>query len=83
MLPHQVVAPDQPGRKVCMLGATGNLLSALPWVHAADAVVLGADIQVNTGSSSSRSRSCSSGSGSTMSLNRAAHYDDKVLAHKP
>ena len=47
VLPQQVVAPDQPGRKVCMLGATSNLLSSLPWVSAADAVVLGADIQVH------------------------------------
>ncbi len=44
--PEQVVGPDQPGRKICMLGVTDNLLSALPWVQAADAIVLGADTQV-------------------------------------
>lgn len=46
VLPEQVVGPDQPGRKICMLGVTDNLLSALPWVQAADAIVLGADTQV-------------------------------------
>ncbi|KAA6417929.1 MAG: ribonuclease Z [Trebouxia sp. A1-2] len=46
VLPEQVVGPDQPGRKICMLGATDNLLSAVPWVQAADAIVLGADSQV-------------------------------------
>ena len=48
VLPEQVVGPDQPGRKICMLGATDNLLSAVPWVQAADAIVLGADSQVPT-----------------------------------
>ncbi len=46
VLPEQVVGPDQPGRKICMLGVTDNLLSTLPWVQAADAIVLGADTQV-------------------------------------
>ncbi len=46
VLPEQVVGPDQPGRKICMLGVTDSLLSALPWVQAADAIVLGADTQV-------------------------------------
>ncbi|KAL0052085.1 hypothetical protein WJX82_007711 [Trebouxia sp. C0006] len=45
VLPEQVVGPDQPGRKICMLGVTDNLLSTLPWVQAADAIVLGADTQ--------------------------------------
>lgn len=48
VLPEQVVGPDQPGRKICMLGVTHNLLSALPWAQAADAIVLGADTQVGT-----------------------------------
>ena len=46
VLPEQVVGPDQPGRKICMLGVTDNLMSASPWVQTADAIVLGADTQV-------------------------------------
>ena len=46
VLPEQVVGPDQPGRKICMLGVTDNLMSASPWVQTADAIVLGADAQV-------------------------------------
>ncbi|DBA89422.1 hypothetical protein WJX77_002898 [Trebouxia sp. C0004] len=56
VMPEQVVGRDQPGRKICMLGATDNLLSALPWVQAADAIVLGADTQVagNTAQATSK-----------------------------
>ncbi len=46
VMPEQVVGPDQPGRKICILGHTGNLLSALPWTQSADALVLGAGMQV-------------------------------------
>lgn len=44
--PQQVVGPDQPGRKLCILGHAPDLRPALPWALQADTVVLGADLQV-------------------------------------
>ena len=46
--PEQVVAPDQQGRCIAILGGdANNLAAALPWAQHAHILVLNTDLQVS------------------------------------